>query len=97
MTMSPGNLLRDYRAAFLRHLVRREETTRNAGYELGRAALEGGLTMLDVVCAHHEVLIEVLHEGPADESTLAASAAAEFLLEVLSSYDMAHRALTPDG
>ena len=85
------NLLRDYRAAFLRYLASREEAALNAGYELGRSALAGSRSLLEVVQAHHEILIEVLGEGPAEETPMVAGAAAEFLLEVLASYDMAQR------
>jgi Phosphoserine phosphatase RsbU, N-terminal domain len=91
MTATPEDLLRDYRAAFLRSLARREESALNAGYEIGRAALAGGLSLLDVVRVHHEVLTEVLCAGPADEVALVAGAASDFLLEVLASYDMAQR------
>jgi Phosphoserine phosphatase RsbU, N-terminal domain len=90
-------LLRDYRAAFLRHLSRREETSRAAGYELGRAALGAGVGLLEVVRSHHVVLAEVLRDEPAEEVDSVAEAASEFLLEVLASYDMVRRAFLPDG
>jgi hypothetical protein len=82
-------LLRDYRAAFLRWLGQREETALTGGYELGRAALADGRSLLDVVVVHHQVLAEVLTTTPADEVEDVARAASAFLLEVLSSYDMA--------
>jgi Phosphoserine phosphatase RsbU, N-terminal domain len=91
VTATPADLLRDYRAAFLRHLARREESVLNAGYEIGRGALAGGLSLLEVVRVHHDVLIEVLRDSPTDEGPLVADAASDFLLEVLGSYDMAQR------
>ena len=91
MTATPEDLLRDYRAAFLRHLARREESALLSGYEIGRSALAGGLSLLDVVRVHHDVLIEVLRAEPSDEVALVAGAASDFLLEVLASYDMAQR------
>jgi hypothetical protein len=91
VTTARDDLLRDYRAAFLRHLARREESALTTGYEIGRAALAGGLSLLDVVRAHHDVLTEVLRDSPADEAPLIAGAASDFLLEVLASYDMAQR------
>ena len=91
MTSTPADLLRDYRAAFLRHLARREESALTTGYEIGRGALAGGLSLLDVVRVHHDVLIEVLRDSPPDECPLVADAASDFLLEVLGSYDMAQR------
>jgi hypothetical protein len=86
-----ANLRRDYRAAFLRHLARREESVLNAGYELGRAALAAGVGLLEVVRVHHEVLVDVLRESPAAEVPAVAGAASDFLLEVLASYDMSQR------
>jgi hypothetical protein len=85
------DLLRDYRAAFLRFLARREEFALTAGYQLGRAALAADRSLLDVVHVHHVVLAEVLREGPADEVPELARAASGFLVEVLASYDMARR------
>ena len=91
--MTAGDpLLRDYRVAFLRYLSRREETSLTAGYQLGRRALAGKRRLLEVVRVHHDVLIDVLRETPPDEVPVVASAASDFLLEVLSSYDMARRA-----
>jgi hypothetical protein len=40
---------------------------------------------------HHDVLTEVLTTSGADELPAVATAAAEFLAEVLASYDMAQR------
>jgi len=88
-TLDP--LQRSYRTAFLRYLGRHEEPARLAGYELGRAALAADVGLLDVVRMHHDVLIEVLRDSPAAEHLEISAAAAEFLLEVLSPYDMAQR------
>ena len=86
------DLRRNYRAAFLRHLARpREESPLHAGYELGRSALAAGVGLLDVVRVHHDVLVGVLRGGPAEEAPGVAEAASDFLLEVLSSYDMSQR------
>ncbi|MGY1636002.1 phosphatase RsbU N-terminal domain-containing protein [Geodermatophilus sp. SYSU D00742] len=85
------DLLRDYRAAFLRFLARREEAVLTAGYQLGRTALAADRSLLDVVHVHHVVLAEVLRDGPADEVPQVARAASDFLVEVLASYDMARR------
>jgi hypothetical protein len=88
---------RDYRAAFLRFLGRHEEVTRHAGYELGRAALASELSLLTLVRVHHDVLIDVLRDTPADEVSAVAGAASDFLLEVLASYDMVQRGFREDG
>ena len=88
-------LQRDYRPAFLRYLSRRDELSRNAGYELGRAAVGQGQGMLDLVAAHQVTLLEVLPDArqPAEVETMC-TAAAEFLTEVLASFAMATSAFT---
>ena len=84
-------LLRDYRAAFLLYLSRHEEVALHTGYQLGRGALAGGRSLLEVVQVHHEVLAEVLRDSPGDPVPLITRSAADFLAEVLASYDMARR------
>ena len=95
--MSDDDLRRSYRAAFLRYLARHEEAALHAGYEIGRTGLEAGLRLLQLVRVHHDVLIEVLRDTPADEVPAVAAAASDFLLEVLSSYDMVQRGFHADG
>lgn len=84
-------LSRNYRAAFLRSLPRSEEAALHCGYMLGRAAVADGLSILELAQVHHDVFLEVLHETPAEDLTQVATAASEFFLEVLSTYDMAQR------
>ena len=88
-----GDLVRNYRAAFLRYLPRREEAPLSSGYELGRAAVVDGVSILELARVHHEVFLEVLQETAPDELPAVARAAGEFLLEVLATYDMAQRGL----
>lgn len=85
----------DYRAAFLRYLPRREEAALHAGYKLGRSAVSAGLSILDLVQVHHAVFLEVLEDTKGEDLSSVASAASEFLLEVLATYDMTHRVLLP--
>ena len=87
------DLRRDYRAAFLRYLPRREEAPLLAGYEIGRAAVVDGLSILDLAQVHHEVLLEVLRDTSGDDLPAVATAASEFLVEVLATYDMTQRSL----
>lgn len=87
------DLARDYRAAFLRYLPRRDEAARNSGYELGRSAVAEGISILELARLHHEVLLEVLRDTRAEDLTDVATAASEFLLEVLATYDMTQRGL----
>ena len=85
------DLTRDYRAAFLRYLPRREEAALHSGYQLGRAAVADGVGILEIARVHHEVLLEVLRDTPPERLPEVATAASEFLLEVLATYDMASR------
>ena len=91
------NLKRDYRAAFLRYLLRGEEEPLRVGYEIGRSAVAGGLSILAIAQVHHEVLIEVLRDTCADDVSRVGTAASEFFVEVLSTYDMAHRGFLGSG
>ena len=92
---SPDDVQRDYRAAFLRYIPRRDEAALHSGYLLGRAALEDGLSILEIVRVHHAVLLDVLDDSRREDLRDIASAAAVFLVEVLATYDMTHRSLPP--
>ena len=94
--MTPEDLGRDYRAAFLRYLPRRDEAALHSGYLVGRSALEDGVSMLEIVRLHHAVLLDVLDSSLSEDVAQIASAAAEFLVEVLATYDMTHRSI-PHG
>ena len=85
------DLTKDYRVAFLHYLPRREEAALNRGYELGRAAVADGLSILELVRIHHEIFLEVLRETPPAELPEVATAASEFLVEVLATFDMTQR------
>jgi Phosphoserine phosphatase RsbU, N-terminal domain len=87
------DLTRDYRIGFLRYLPRRSETALTAGYELGRRAATGGAGLLDLVRVHHKILAEVLARHPPPDTSDVMAAGCEFLSEVLSTFDMAHRVL----
>ncbi len=87
------DLARDYRTGFLRYLPRRSEAAMTAGYELGRRAASGEANLLDLIRVHHRVVTEVLDQQPAPPTTQVLDAACEFLSEVLSTFDMAHRVL----
>jgi hypothetical protein len=90
---SAQRLTRDYRAAFLGYLPRREEAPLHRAYELGRAALGDGVSLLELARVHHEVLLEVLRYTPNEDLGRVSTAASEFLLEALSAYDMIQRGL----
>jgi hypothetical protein len=92
-----ADLTRDYRAAFLRYLPRREEAALHTGYELGRSAVTDGLSILELAQIHHEVFLEVLVDTPSEDMARVASAASEFFMEVLATYDMTQRRLLTGG
>ena len=83
---------RTYRTGFLRYLSRRDEAPLTSGYELGRSAVAAGVSVLDLARIHHEVFLEVLRDTSQADLTGVATAASEFFLEVLATYDMAQRA-----
>ncbi len=85
------DLALDYKVAFLRYLPHRNEAAARSGYELGRSAVTNGHSLLDLARIHHETLLEVLRDTPTQDLTQVATAASEFFLEVLATYDMAHR------
>ena len=85
------DLTRDYRVAFLQYLPRREEAALARGYELGRTAVTEGRSILELARIHHEILLEALRETSPDEVGQVATAASEFFLEVLATFDMAQR------
>jgi serine phosphatase RsbU (regulator of sigma subunit) len=79
-----------YARAFAAYLARRGELELGAAYDLGREAVEGHLSVLDIAEAHHAALQEALAEPGADgQETL--RAAAEFLRESLSLFESVHR------
>jgi hypothetical protein len=84
-------LRRNYRAAFLRYLPNRDEAALDAGYQIGRSAVVDGLTILDLVQVHHDVLREVLRTGGPEELDGLTATAADFLVEVLATYEMTRR------
>jgi hypothetical protein len=86
-----ADLRRNYRAAFLQYLPRREEAALHKAYEIGRSAVADGVSLLELAQIHHDVLLEVLRDTRAEELPGIAEAASELLLEVLATYHMAQR------
>jgi hypothetical protein len=86
-------LRRDYRTAFLRYLPRRAETALALAYDIGRASVADGTSVLVVVQLHHEILREVVSETDPDDVDDIIARAGEFLAEVLASVEMVQRSL----
>lgn len=81
----------DYRVGIMRYLPRREEAALTKAYELGRDAVAAGISVLELARIHHDVLVELLTQTPADETAEVAEAAGAFFLEALATYDMTQR------
>jgi Phosphoserine phosphatase RsbU, N-terminal domain len=82
-------LSRDYRVAFLRYLPQRSEVALMTAYEIGRSAVVDRVSVLDLAQIHHAVLSEVLTGTDSEELRDVATAASEFFMEVLASFEMA--------
>jgi serine phosphatase RsbU (regulator of sigma subunit)/anti-sigma regulatory factor (Ser/Thr protein kinase) len=82
----------EYASAFRSYLVAAGETGLESAYELGRGAVTGELSLLDLAGIHHAVLAECLAEasGP-DEIERISTAGTDFFLESLSTFEMTQR------
>ena len=79
-----------YGSAFHDHITRANEETLRAAYELGREAVDGGLSLLDLADVHHEALLDAIRvEGSEPEGVV--RAAGQFLIESISAYEMVRR------
>jgi len=87
-----GDLERNYRAAFLRYLPRQDEAALHVGYQIGRAAVGDGLSILELAQIHHQVLVEVLTDTRTNDVARVAANASDFFLQVLATYDLTQRA-----
>lgn len=80
-----------YCAALREHLARASETSLGKAYELGREFLTSHVSLLELAAIHHSALEQIaVSESPRLDQTHLLRAA-EFLSEVLSPYEMAHR------
>jgi hypothetical protein len=86
------DLERNYRAAFLRYLPSQDEAALHAGYQLGRSAVRDGVSILELAQVHHQILLEVLTDTPAEDLARVAAAASDFFLQVLATCDLTQRA-----
>jgi hypothetical protein len=87
-----NELERNYRAAFLRYLSSQDEAALHVGYQIGRAAVGDGLSILELAHVHHQVFLEALTGTPPEALARVAAAASDFFLQVISTYDIAQRA-----
>jgi hypothetical protein len=87
---------RDYAPVFLQYVSERGEPGLRTAYELGRRAMVEQMSMLDLVQVHHAVLLNVLRTIKRPEELEDVSqAASEFFVEVLATYEMVQRVMSP--
>jgi serine phosphatase RsbU (regulator of sigma subunit)/anti-sigma regulatory factor (Ser/Thr protein kinase) len=91
MTADLDRFREGYASAFRKHLVGSGETGLESAYELGRNAVTGGLSLLDLAGVHHEVLAEVISESPPVEAERISKAGTDFYLESLATFEMTQR------
>ena len=91
MTDALARLRLDYRSAFVGYLSHRGESQLSSAYEMGRAAVLGRVSLLDLVQVHNAVTLDLIRAAGGDERLEVAEAAAAFLVEVLAASEMAQR------
>lgn len=80
-----------YTSTLQDYLAHRNEAHLQLAYELGRCGLADGISMLDLASVHHQAVADVLrHTAPTDRPSVV-RAAAGFLIETLSPFEMTHR------
>jgi hypothetical protein len=92
-TIRHADFRQDCRLVLRRFLPRHDEAARETAYELGRRAVTGGMSLLEVCRVHHEVSIELLKETRPEDHLEVLEAAGELLLEVVAAYDMTNRSV----
>jgi hypothetical protein len=80
-----------YLAAFRSYLRGGGETGLETAYELGREAVAGELSLLELAGIHHEVLADCLASAPNGELERIARAGTDFFRESLSTFEMIQR------
>ncbi|HEX2233106.1 MAG TPA: SpoIIE family protein phosphatase [Thermoleophilaceae bacterium] len=91
MTADLDRFRADYAAAFDAHLTGTGETGLESAYELGRKAVTGGLSLLDLAGVHHGVLADSLQDADPSQVARISTAANAFFLESLGTFEMASR------
>ena len=92
--MGPPNVLfsRRYRAALLDYLLSGGESGLTRAYDLGRAAMNDGLGLLEILRTHQRAVNAVLESTQGAEHGLRRlKASEEFLMETLSPFEMTYR------
>jgi|AraplaMF_Col_mMF_1032025.scaffolds.fasta_scaffold00081_77 light-regulated signal transduction histidine kinase (bacteriophytochrome) len=88
MSNVPRNLLERYAVALKSHFTGPDDSALTRAYELGRAALNDGLGVLDMATLHAEALRLAAVEGSPATKPADADKAVEFFIESLSPFEM---------
>ena len=80
-----------YAAAFRRYVDDGTEINLRTAYELGREAVVRDLSVLDLTLVHHDALLDALREAATADVEHVTRAAAAFVLESLSAFEMVRR------
>jgi hypothetical protein len=81
-----------YHEALLAFVEERSERRLKTAYDLGRAAVQGRLAILDVAAVHTQALTRIAGDSTGLVDTL--SAAGDFLVESLAAFEMVQRGVT---
>ena len=82
---------RRYRAALLDYLVSRGESRLVFAYEFGRARIDERVGLLQIVRVHQRAVKSILESTPARLRLARVIDSEQFLMEALSSFEMASR------
>lgn len=82
-------LRHQYAEALKNYCLEGAESALGRGYELGRQALERGMSLLEIVMVHEDAVAEVMRTGTIDAR--ASRTAVQFLAETLVPFEMSHR------
>jgi hypothetical protein len=82
---------RRYRAALLDYLVGSDESGLAYAYEFGRMRMDQNGGPLQIVRVHQKAVKSILESAPEDDRLSWLVASEEFLMEALSTFEMASR------
>jgi len=88
-----GNHLDEYADALERFLGGAGEEALSTAYDVGRKALADGLGILDVISLHQESVLRLLRRNGSTQPAHFTETVGTFLIEVLSPFEMSHRAV----
>jgi len=83
----------EYQRALADYLSGAGENALLRAYEIGRQAMTGGVGLLQIVTMHHDALQQTLARLLPERRANAIRSAEEFLVEVLSPYEISHQAV----